>query len=344
MHRESSAGTQARSKAPWKGRGYSLALGILAIYAAIGLAFVGPFLTVSNITGILFATAVVIPVTLGMQSLLIVGRFDLSVGSTATLVGMIAGLTIASTGSVVTGFVAGIIVALGIGTANSLLILAVRVDPLIATLGMMGILRSLSLAVVDGQVVSLPGVGLSALTSATWGSLPILVVGATALVVVSELAFRWCVPFRRFYAVGDNSVEADHSGISVGRTVVLAYSFAAVGAALTGLIQMSRTQSASPTTFQQLAIESIAACLIGGASLRGGRGTMLGAALGLLVVVATNNLVLMLEVPVYWKDFAIGLLLIAAVGFPLGMFRLQSWSRMATAARVWISIPTRSGK
>jgi len=118
------------------------------------------------------------------------------------------------------------------------------------------------------------------------------------------------VPFRRLYAVGARPNAANHAGIHVDKTIVAGYVAIALGSAATGLIQTSRTLSASPLIFDTLGLEMIAACIIGGSTLKGGQGTMIGATLGLLVVTSTRNLVVLLDISVFWKDGSLGLLLL----------------------------------
>jgi ribose transport system permease protein len=200
-----------------------------------------------------------------------------------------------------------------IGVANGLVVTRLRIQPLIATLAMMGIVRSLALALSDGRVVTGLPPALSSWMEVSLLGLPLL----TIIMVIFAAAGIFCLVDvkwgRRFYAVGDNPVAATHAGLSVGKHVVAGYAIAGGAAAVTGIIQASRTLSASPLIFPDLALDAIAACLIGGSTLSGGRGTIIGACLGLLVIVATRNLVVMLGIPVFWKDFAVGILLIVAL-------------------------------
>lgn len=298
----------------WRGRGPWLALGVLVAYALLA-AFLAPaYFSLENLLSLAFAWAILLPAVIGMQLLLLLGKFDLSTGATASLCAILLGVASPSLG-LVGGFILAIAIGIIIGLANGLAVTRLNIQPLIATLAMMGIVRSLSLAASDGRVVTGLPVALSSLAGTSLVGVPLLVVAMVALAAAMAFALVDIIWGRRFYAVGDNPGAATHAGLSVPNHVLAGYALAGVGAAVTGILQASRTLSASPLIFPDLALDAIAACLIGGSALSGGRGTVLGSCLGLLVIVATRNLVVMLGISIFWKDFAIGVLLIAALSF-----------------------------
>ena len=303
----SSLGTKGR----WAS--FPLAGPILLIYLILGLGFVPHFLSPLNLTSIFFSVAALLPAVLGMQLLLVLGRFDLSVGATASFSGMIAGLLMTRNISPILAICAGLLVGMAVGCTIGILVSRLRVDPLIATLALLGVIRSMSLVTNDGRIVAGLPASFGWIAEARLAGIPILILFAFLLTGASATVTRQVVTFRRFYAAGNNAMAASHAGVNVPRLLLLAYALAGFGAALTGLIQASRTLSASPLLFETLAIEAITACIIGGGSLAGGKGGMIGAAVGLLVVSATNNLVIMLGISVYWQDLAVGILLLLAV-------------------------------
>jgi ribose/xylose/arabinose/galactoside ABC-type transport system permease subunit len=289
------------------------AVPLLLAYAVIGLLLVPPFLSTVNIISILYSTAVLVPTVLGMQLLLTLGRFDLSTGATAALSGMVSGVCLLRSNSIVLALFVGVMVGLVTGAVIGLLVSYVKVDPLIATLAAMGIHRSLSLVVNGGGVVAGLPSQFGWLAEARIKGLPVLIVVALATILLAAFLNRNAVLFRRFYAAGSNPVAAVYSGINVKALVVLGYILASICSATTGLIQSSRTLSAGPQIFDTLAIDAIAACIIGGSSLGGGRGGILGASLGLIVITATDNMVIMLNIPVYWRGLVVGVLLLGVV-------------------------------
>jgi len=294
-----------------------LAVPVLLLYLIVG-AFVARFLSGDNIKTILFSAAVLLPVVLTTQLLLILGRFDLSIGATASLAGMVTGVVFRLTGSLPLAVCCGMAAGAIVGCTAGALVARLEIDPLIATLALMGMARSVSLVLTDGRIVTgLPDI-LGQLIRAEAFHLPLLIPAAFGCTVCAAWSVRHVVFFRRFYAAGNNSNAASNAGVRVESLIVWSYALAGLGAALTGVIQISRTLSASPLLFDTLAIDTIAACILGGSSLNGGRGGVWGALLGLLVIVATDNLVTMLGISVYWKDCAVGaLLLIAVLGRPI---------------------------
>jgi ribose transport system permease protein len=260
----------------------------------------------------LFSVAALLPVVLGMQFLLILGRFDLSAGATAALVGMVTGV-VASHSGLIVALPAGLAVGALSGLATGTAIARFGIDPLVATLAMTGIERSLALVVNQGGIVTGLPQELEWLATARWLGAPALVYMGLLFLCAAAAAARHFVTFRRFYAVGSNEPAARRAGVNTRTLVVLGYVFVSLGAAASGIVQVSRTLSASPLTFQSLPIEAITACILGGASLSGGRGGVIGAAFGLMAVVATNNLVIMFNVSNDWKDFAVGILLLIVV-------------------------------
>jgi ribose transport system permease protein len=299
---------------PWRGRSYAVPCLILILYVSFGFLYVPSFVRTENLTSILFSCAITLPVVVGMQALLILGYFDLSVGAIASFVGMAFGLSLLESGSFAFASIIAFACALAVGIANGLFVSKLSINPIISTLAMAGILRSLSLSLNDGRIVSGLPDALSSIAGARVADIPNLISLGIVLVLVLEFCLRRVVPFRRLYAVGGNPTAANHAGIYVSSVVVTGYIAVAVGAAATGVIQASRTLSASPLIFDTLGIEAIAACIIGGGALRGGQGTMIGAVLGSLVVTSTRDLLVLLDISVFWKDGALGLLLLGITG------------------------------
>jgi ribose transport system permease protein len=286
---------------------------VLVLYVVVALFFVPRFLGLLNVTSILFSVAVLLPATLGMQLLLVLGRFDLSLGAIASFVGMIVGLMTVHNHSLLLSILVGLAAGSLAGCFIGILVAKFALDPLIVTLAALGIIRSLSLVVYDGRIIAGLPDSLGWLAEARLGSVPVLIVGTVVVAAIVATASRHLILFRRFYAAGNNAEAASHAGIDVPGLLILGYTLAGLGAALTGLIQTSRTLSSSPLLFDALPIEAIAACIIGGSSLSGGRGGIIGASIGLVVVAATNNLVIMLGISVYWQSLAVGMLLLLAV-------------------------------
>jgi len=270
------------------------------------------FLRFGNLVAIATSCLVLLPAAIGMQALLVAGRFDLSLGALSALIGVITALGLSWGFSWYFAAIVALLCGLLISTFTALMVSVFRFDVLIATLAMMWIARSLALVLADGKTIGplFDEVGEIAAARVLGIDVSLLVAVGFALLVAFMLRFQ--LHCRRLYAVGSNESAARSAGINVVAELILAFGIATAGAAVTGLIQLVRSESASPLVFQELSLECIAACVLGGAALRGGRGSVLGACLGLLVVVALRNFVLALEVHVYWRYLAIGVLLLIA--------------------------------
>jgi ribose/xylose/arabinose/galactoside ABC-type transport system permease subunit len=276
----------------------------------------------------LISAAVLLPAVVAMQFLLILGRFDLSAGAMAALAGMIAGVTVNHTGSLLVGLAVGSAAGVLGGAITGVTVARFGVDPLVATLAMTGVERSLALVSNGSEIVTGIPDSFGWLSNGRVLGMPVLVMLAVALTGIAAAAAQHLVTFRRFYAVGSNEKAALHAGVNGSGLLVLGYSLVGLGSATTGLIQVSRTLSASPLTFQTLPIDVITACILGGGSLAGGKGGILGATVGLIAVVATDNLVIMLGVENDWKDFAVGaLLLVVVIWRPAVSALRQAWFR-----------------
>jgi ribose transport system permease protein len=285
---------------------------LLLIYIITAYALSPEFLSLVNIKGLVFSACLLLPATLGMQVLMIAGKFDLSIGSVAAMAGITAAL-MPSTAPTILVFSAAAAVGIFAGFVSGLFVALIQFDTLIATVAMMGIVRSFALAVPDGHSISVQNERFRIVAGGTFAGVEKIILYGVVITLVLDLLLRFHVASRRLYAVGSNPVAASASGLNIETLRLFAFVIAGAGASITGMLQASRAMAASPLVFQDLPLDSIAACVIGGASLRGGRGTILGASFGLLVVVATRNLVTMLDVSVYWRyAFIGGLLLLAA--------------------------------
>ena len=138
----------------WRWTSFPLALPILIVYLAVGVVFLPRFISPLNLTSILFSVAALLPAVLGMQLLLVLGRFDLSVGATASFSGMVAGIILTRYGSSLVAVCLGLLVGVLVGCSIGILVSRYRIDPLIATLALLGVVRSLSLIANDGRIVA----------------------------------------------------------------------------------------------------------------------------------------------------------------------------------------------
>jgi ribose transport system permease protein len=295
-------------------REFILLLVIIAFTIVMALA--SPiFITRLNIEAILLALSVEATIAVGMVILLISGGLDLSVGSTLAFVGVVTGLALSAGLGTVLSILLGLLAALSAGLLNGTLVAKLKINPFITTLGTMITIRGLLLILAEGRaVLNLP----KSFTVIGQGRLygiqfPIFIL--LILVVSGDILLRNSRFFRQSYYIGGNENAARLSGINVDLVKIFNYCLVAVLAGVAGLMLTARFGSSSLTVGTGIELRVITACIIGGASLSGGEGSVLGAFLGALFMGMLANALNLLGVDVYYQSFITGLILILAVVF-----------------------------
>ncbi|MBE7559161.1 ABC transporter permease [bacterium] len=287
---------------------------VIIIGACVGLALRSPvFLTVDNLLAVLLSVSIESIVAIGMTILLVSGGFDLSVGSAVALSGAAAAMALTAGWPVPLAVGTGLGVgALG-GFCNGIVIAWLRINPFITTLAMMQILRGLLLAITKGKNISgLPDSFNMIGQGALWGiQYPIII--ALVLILIGDVFLRYSRFFRQNYYIGGNERAAILSGIRVNRMKIFNYTLTGLLAGLAGVIMTARLGSATVTAGAYLELRVISAVIIGGASLAGGEGTVLGAFLGSLLMALIVNALTLLGIDIYWNTLVIGSTLLIAV-------------------------------
>jgi len=290
------------------------ALVIVLLVAGGMMSLVSPvFLSKANIEAILIALSMQGTITIGMAILLISGGLDLSVGSTLAFTGVVTGLSLNAGVPALPAIVLGLLAAMMVGLANGLLVTRLGINPFITTLGMAMGVRGLLLVIAHGRaVLNLP----SSFTVIGQGRLfgvqyPIFVM--LGLVIIGEILVRNTRFFRQSYYIGGNERAARLSGINVDLVKIFNYCLVAVLAGVAGLLITARFGSSSVSIGSGEELRVITAAIIGGASLNGGEGSVLGAFLGALFMGFLANALNLLGVDVYWQNLVTGALLIFAV-------------------------------
>lgn len=271
------------------------------------------FLNWENILNILTAVAITGIIAAPGTLLLIGGQFDLSVGSGLGITGVVMA-TAAGAHGIAFGIAMTVLVGLGIGVVNGFLVTVVGVNALITTLGMLAVLRGADQLIAGGQTVSLNNFGGIG-NARPFLSIPMPVLILIVVVALFWFMLRFTVFGRSIYAIGSNPVAARLAGIRAGRLIFIGFLLSGLCVALSGLIQVSQLSAASPIAGTGLELSVITAIVLGGASLAGGRGTLFGTVLGLLIIGVLNNGLVLENVSSFWQDVARGLLLIIAVSF-----------------------------
>jgi ribose transport system permease protein len=278
---------------------------------------VNRFLTIDNWRVIAVNISTDALMVVGMTMIIIAGGFDLSVGSTVALGGIIACKLMVGGTPIPLAAAIGLLGGGAVGIVNGFVITKVGVNPLIATLGTMTIVRGLCLVAVQASPVTGLPAGFSKLGDALHlgasFDLPYSVLLMGVVVVAADLLLRHSRFLRQVYYVGGNEEAARFSGINVDRVRLFTYVLTGALAALAGIVNASRLISASANAGERAELRVISAVVIGGASLSGGTGTILGAFLGLLLVGVIENGMEILGVNIYMKNVVMGTILILAV-------------------------------
>jgi ribose transport system permease protein len=254
-------------------------------------------------------------VAIGMTILLVSGGFDLSVGSTVAFTGAVAAWCIARLGiPVPLAILAALASGAFIGLSNGLIVAKLNINPFITTLGTMGIVRGALEVITEGQnITGLPQSFKSIGQDNLFGIIQYPIVIALILISIGDLLLRKSRFFRQNYYIGGNEKAALLSGIPVNAVKIFNYTLIGFLAAIAGIVNTARLGSASVTAAQGLELKVITAVIIGGASLQGGEGTILGAFLGSFLMAIIVGSLPLLDVPIYYNKLVIGATLLLAV-------------------------------
>ena len=282
------------------------------------------FRTVENLQGIVLATAVNGVLALGVTFVIISGGIDLSVGTVMTLAAVMTGLAAGDEKAgmpLLVGVLVGLLTGAVAGTTNGLIISRMKIPPFIATLGMMMIARGLSLVLAQVKPIyfnNLPGFRDVMMGSALGGVIPgvnvpnaVFILFGAALVAAFILSKT--ILGRYNVAIGSNEEATRLSGVNVASWKTAIYALCGLFAGLGGVMIASRLNSAQPALGAGYELEAIAAVVIGGTSLSGGQGTILGTVIGAFIISTLTNGLRILSVPQEWQMVVTGVIVILAV-------------------------------
>lgn len=272
------------------------------------------FGTPDNMVTILVAAAPFALIALGQTLVILTGGIDLSVGSVIAASAMAGALVAKSNpGQIWLALLVAVGVGLLAGVINGLVVAYMKVPPFIATLGMMTLASGIAYVIGDGAPINgLPDAfGSFANTEVLGMKIPVILMIVSIIglgIIMKRTAYGM-----RVYAVGGNRLAAEIAGVNSARILLSVYAISGVLAGLSGIMIASRVISGAPNLGSGYELDAIAAVVIGGASLMGGRGSIWGTALGLLLIQTLNNGFDLLVVPAYWQDVIKGILIVAAV-------------------------------
>jgi ribose transport system permease protein len=286
-----------------------------AVVAAlvILLAIASPhFLTSDNIVILLRQAALQFLLSAGLTLVVLTGGIDLSVGAVLGLSACLGAALIAK-GLVVAGIAAALLAGLACGVANGALVAYVGIPAFIATYGMLWVAHGLGYVFMKGEVIHGFAPGFRTLGAGFFAGIPVPVLIAAGLLLLLHVVLHLTKFGRALYAMGGNPLAARLIGIPTKKYLLAVYGVSGLLAAFAGLVVIARVNAADSGTGEELLLTIIAAVVLGGTSLFGGVGGIMGTAVGALILALVVNGMNMLSIPTFWQAFAMGAIVILAV-------------------------------
>lgn len=297
----------------FKVREFTVVLFLVLFFVLVGL-INHAFLTPNNIMLTLTSSVMYIFLAVGMSFVLLTKEVDVSVGSTLGLTAAISATMLKSNINLVIVLIVTILVGMLIGIVNGIGITVFRVPSIIMTLGTLGVIRGVLTIYTGGKwVENVPAFFKSASQAKLFNYFNVFVLITIIIVVAVHLLVTKTRQGKYFAAIGDNIEGAMMTGIKVDNVKVTAFIISGICAAIAGLIYTSQVGFVSDIAGNSLEMTTIAGCVIGGVSMNGGIGSILGAAFGAIIMTTINSALVFLKVPAFWNNTISGTLLIVIV-------------------------------
>jgi len=296
-------------------RGRETGVLLALIVLVVALSFLGQnFFSTRNIFSILRAVSFEGIAALGMMLAMITGGLDLSIASNMALSGIVVSLLMTNGVPVLPAILIAILAGMAIGLINGLIITRIGLGPIITTLAMLSVVRGVAFMVTKGlPVVNLPA-------SFTWlgqgmigNVIPVPILFFLVIAILVHLLQRYTVFGYQLYATGGNEIASRYSGVQTKNVTLLTYVLSGALGALGGILLIARLGVAQPSIASGYELAIVAAVVIGGTSLDGGIGTVLGTVLGVLIIGVIRNGLVLANIGGYYIQFANGMLILAAV-------------------------------
>ena len=271
------------------------------------------FLTMANFRSLLKGFTIEGFALVGMCFLLISGVFDISVASVMAMSAYVFTSMAMAGAPIVVCMVAAMLIGMGIGFLNGLMITRIGVNPFITTLATMTIVRGMVLAISQGNPIRMSSEAFKSLSWSEFQGLPVIFIVFVAFAIVVDYLLRNISWFRQFYFIGGDEYSAELTGINVRKMKVTMFMIMGVLAALSGIFSASRLEGSVPTAYYGMEMKLIVACIVGGCALTGGQGSVFGATLGLIFLFILDNGMVMMGIDIYWFQGILGFFLIGIV-------------------------------
>jgi L-arabinose transport system permease protein len=292
--------------------------GMLIVFATMFVALsltVPNFFSVPNLIGLSLSVSMVGMVACTMLFCLASGDFDMSVGAVVALSGVLAAVLIQVTGSIFLGVVGALVASTLVGLFNGFVISKLQINALITTLATMQIVRGLGYITSNGVAVGIGDENFFGLGTGSFWNIPNPIWITVICFVLFGFLLNRTTFGRNTLAVGGNKEAARLSGINVNRIKIIIFGLQGLMAGFAGIILASRMTSGQPTTSNGFELDVISACVLGGVSLSGGVGTILGTVIGVLIMGTVQNALNLMNVPTFYQYVVRGVILLLAVLF-----------------------------
>ena len=292
----------------------SLIIALVVLVAIFGSIRSDVFFSTRNLLNIGMGVAILGVLAISQTAVIVSGGLDISVGAIVGLTTVAVAMTIEASGNAGLGIFAGVALGALAGLVNGLLVTYGRVNAIIVTLGTMGIFRGVAFILSDGQSISIFDQTFRWIGVGRVLGLPVPIWVVIAVAIAFWVFLHKSIPGRNLYAIGGNPIVARLSGMNLNRYRVGMYVLSGAVAGIGGILLAARTGSGQPISGSEgLELEAITAAFLGGTAMQGGKGTVIGALLGVAIIGILNNGMILTAVPTFYQLLAKGSLLILAV-------------------------------
>ncbi|WP_151993035.1 autoinducer 2 ABC transporter permease LsrC [Buttiauxella massiliensis] len=295
-----------------RNRELSALLAIVALFGVL-VALNHSYFSLQTLSMIFTSAQILILLAVGASMVMLTRNIDVSVGSTVGLCAIAVGVALNSGFSLPVSMLFALLIGAVAGFFNGILVVWLRIPAIVATLGTLGLYRGGMLLWTGGKWIEGLPPNLKSLSEPVALGISPLGFTVLALVAIAAWVFARTAFGRDFYAVGDNLAAARQLGVSVNRTRLMAFTFNGMLAAIAGIIFASQIGFVPNQTGSGLEMKAIAACVLGGISLLGGTGTVIGAFLGAFFLTQIDTVLVLFKLPAWWNDFIAGLVLLGVL-------------------------------
>ena len=293
------------------------AMGVILILMIIIASVMSPyFLDIYNLQALVRDLAFIGMIGIGQSLLLLIGELDLSVGKIASLCGILAGMMMVNYGfNPYLSLVIALILGLVFGAINGLIITKLRLNSMVATIGMQGVYGGINLVLTKGKAITGIPESIYIFGKGNVGPIPIPFIFTIIVLICVLFLVKKTKTGRYIYAIGNSREAAKILGIKVDRIRIMIYSIVGFISALAGILYVARLGSSQSAIGENWPMNSIASSVIGGVSLTGGIGNPAGALIGAAVISIIQNMIVLFGVNVYWQSAVSGIVVVIAISF-----------------------------